>query len=396
MEVRQVPLRDRDRLGVVGHGHVDDTVGHLHIGRTDLGRLEHAETPALDHRGTAHADVRSLRGDDHVAATQDRGVPGEAVAAHDPDERDEAAQPREVQERQAIQVGDPRTVGVARAPATTFSEEHDRELLALGELEQTILLLVVPQALRPREDGVVVRHRDDAAPGDASDTADETVGGCTREQLLDRASPTLSGDDERRVLDERALVEQVRDVLTRGASTAGVPPVDGLGAPVVEHQLVTLEDLREVRRVPCASTCSATSPASTAAVVAPSIARGEDHEHVAGHHRVADADRDARDRSRARSRRRRAPSSSTRARRAARHRARVGRPPPRSPRRWPAAATRCPPFSNRSRRSRRNRRRTAPCRGEGACQVLASVHSPSRRAPCQLLVLAGTGTTNPS
>ncbi len=45
---------------------------------------------ALDHGRAAHADVRALGGDDHVAAAEQRGVAREAAARRDPDQRDAA------------------------------------------------------------------------------------------------------------------------------------------------------------------------------------------------------------------------------------------------------------------------------------------------------------------
>ena len=61
LEVRQVLLGHGDRLGLVGHGDVDDAVGDLHVDRADLLGRVHAEPAALDHRRAAHADVRVAR-----------------------------------------------------------------------------------------------------------------------------------------------------------------------------------------------------------------------------------------------------------------------------------------------------------------------------------------------
>ena len=83
-------LATATRLGLVGDDDVDDAVGPLHLDRPDRRRLVHAEPAALDHRRAAHADVRVLGGDDDVAAAEDRGVAGEAVAGVDADERHEA------------------------------------------------------------------------------------------------------------------------------------------------------------------------------------------------------------------------------------------------------------------------------------------------------------------
>ena len=67
---------------------------------------------------------------------------------------------REPQEREAVEAGDAARVGVARPPAATLGEEHDRQPQLLGELEQAVLLPVVAVALRAGQHRVVVRHRD--------------------------------------------------------------------------------------------------------------------------------------------------------------------------------------------------------------------------------------------
>src|SRR5207302_397309 len=70
-------------------------VGHLHRHRPDLLRAEDAEAAALDHGGSAHADVRVGGGDDHVAAAQDGGVAREAAAGVDSHHGHQAAEPSE-------------------------------------------------------------------------------------------------------------------------------------------------------------------------------------------------------------------------------------------------------------------------------------------------------------
>ena len=87
LEVRQVLLGDRDRRGLVGNDDVDHAVRPLHLDRSDRRRFVNAEPSAFDHRRSAHADVRVLGGDHDVAAAEQRGVAGEAVAGVDADER---------------------------------------------------------------------------------------------------------------------------------------------------------------------------------------------------------------------------------------------------------------------------------------------------------------------
>ena len=184
LEVRQVLLGDTDGGDVVGHRHVDHTVGCLHGDGTHvLGRV-HAEASALDHRGSTHADVRVLRGDDHVTASEERGIAGEAPARHDPDDGDESAQTGEEGEGHALEPRHSRVVGVARPSATALGEQHDRQPQPGHQLEQPVLLGMIALALGARQDRVVVRDHCAALAVDPSDAADQPVGGCLLDQLL--------------------------------------------------------------------------------------------------------------------------------------------------------------------------------------------------------------------
>ena len=203
MEVREVLLGNRDGFGFVGDRDVDDAVRHLHRHGPDLVGMEHAETAAFDHRGTAHADAR-VRGRDHdVAAAEQRGVAGEAATRVDPDERHEAAQRAEQVERHAVEPGEPGAVGVAGPAAAALGEEDDRKPHAFRELEQPVLLAMVLQPLCAGEHRVVVRHHDAAglAVGeqgtvDPAHAGDEAVGRSARDQIVQRSASTLCRDHE--------------------------------------------------------------------------------------------------------------------------------------------------------------------------------------------------------
>ena len=130
---------------------------------------EDAETAALDHRRSAHADVRALGRDHDVAAPEQGRVPGEAAAAGDADERHQPREPAEQVEGEAVEARHAGAVGVARTTAAALGEEHDREPLALGHLEEPVLLAMVLQALGARQHGVVVRHHHDRVAGHRPD-----------------------------------------------------------------------------------------------------------------------------------------------------------------------------------------------------------------------------------
>lgn len=133
----------------------------LHVDGADVVRVEHAEAAAFDHRRATHSDVAVGGGDDHVAATEDGGVAGKAVAGVDAHDGHQATELGEVHERQAVEAADAHHVGVARAPAAAFGEEHHRQPQRLGQLEEAVLLAMVLPALGAGQHGVVVRHRDD-------------------------------------------------------------------------------------------------------------------------------------------------------------------------------------------------------------------------------------------
>ena len=170
----------------------------------------------------------SCGGDDDVAAAEDRGVAGEAVAGVDADERDQAGQLGEPEEGEAVEAGRPGAVGVAGPAAAAFGEEHDRQPQPLGELEQAVLLAVVlqcPACRRARCSRTTWRCSGPLRPSnsvavDRADAADQAVGGRVGDQVVEVAAAALGGDDERAVLDERAVVDEVGDVLARRAPAA--------------------------------------------------------------------------------------------------------------------------------------------------------------------------------
>ncbi len=246
VEVGEVPLGGLDRLLVVRDPEVDYAVGVLDVDRPDLLGLVDAEAAALDHRRPAHPDARVLGGDDHVAAAEQGGVAGEAVAGGDPDERDQAAQLGEQVEGHAVEAGHVRPVHVARPPATALREQHHRQPPALGHLEQPVLLEVVAHALGAGENGVVVGHDHRLVAVDVADAGDEAVRRRALDELLLGAPAFLGREDQRPVLDERVGVDEVGEVLAGGAPALVVALGHRVGAVLVEAEGVAVEDRLEV------------------------------------------------------------------------------------------------------------------------------------------------------
>ena len=136
LEICEISLRRRRRLGLVLDHDVDDAVRRLNGDRSHLLRADDPQAPALDHGRAAHADRGTLRRDDHVAAAEQRGVAGEAAARGDADQRREAAEPRELREGRHVEARDAEALRVARPPAAALGEQDDRQPLLLGELER--------------------------------------------------------------------------------------------------------------------------------------------------------------------------------------------------------------------------------------------------------------------
>lgn len=106
-----------------------------------------------------------------------------------------------------------------------------------------------PRGSVPRRRGLGPLPRGHAgarSPVDSPRPRDEAVGRRTLEQLLEVAASPLSRDRERPVLDEAALVDEVADVLARGAPPSGAAAAHRLGPRVVARQRLALEHLGEV------------------------------------------------------------------------------------------------------------------------------------------------------
>ena len=184
LKIRKVFLRHGDGLLVVVHQHVDHAVAVLRCRRSDIfGRID-AETSAFDHRGPAHADVRGLRRDHDVAATEQRGIPSKTAAGIHADERNLSGELSEVLKGSAIEACHDRMVRVAWPAAAALGEKDDGKPPLLGELEHAVLLQMIHRALRPGEHGVVVRHDDTlrarlpkGRPVHAADACDHPVRG---------------------------------------------------------------------------------------------------------------------------------------------------------------------------------------------------------------------------
>ena len=254
LEIGQVFLRGARRLLLVLDQDVDDAVRRLERHRADLGRMIDAEPAALDHRRAAHADRGVLGRDDDVAAAEHRGVAGEAIAGDHADHRHEAGEPCELHEGRAVEAGHAEPVGVAGPAAAAFGIKHQRHAPVFRQRQHAVDLLVVHVALRAREHGVVIGH-DDAAGAlgaellgiDGGDAHHEAVGRRALDEIVELAAASLRRDREAAIFHERAVVDELRDVLARGA-LVGVAAALDRGRPVrIERVGLARDQLGKIR-----------------------------------------------------------------------------------------------------------------------------------------------------
>ena len=92
LKVGKICLYRVDRGEFVFDQNVDDTVWNLKRNRADFFRRVDAQSPALDHCRSAHAEGRAFGRDDYVATGNHRCVACETTAIDHGDHRHQAAQ----------------------------------------------------------------------------------------------------------------------------------------------------------------------------------------------------------------------------------------------------------------------------------------------------------------
>src|SRR5271165_4376762 len=122
LKVRKILASSLHGLHLIAHANVHHAVSGLGVYRSDLLRPEDAQSPALNHGRTAHADVRVLGGDDHVAASHQRRVARKTIARDDAHQRNLAAELGEIDEAGSIETTYGNGVGIAGPAAAAFGK----------------------------------------------------------------------------------------------------------------------------------------------------------------------------------------------------------------------------------------------------------------------------------
>ena len=218
----------------------------LHGGWANLLRLEHAQTTALHHRRTTHADIAGARGDDHIAAAQQRSIAGKAAPGDDPDHRHLTVEPGKAGKGGYVQARHNGHVHIARPPATALGKQHHRQPVLQRQTQHAVGLLVVAHALRAGQHGGVVGHGDYLVAVDLANASDHAVRRGVLDQVFFGSAAALRRHGERAVFDEAAGVTQVGDVLARAAQTLGMALGHGFGSAGVQRVCLTVPQALQV------------------------------------------------------------------------------------------------------------------------------------------------------
>jgi len=264
--VRGLPVHDgtlkvRERLagkthsiGLIGSRDVDDTVLHLHVERTDVVGVDHAESAALDHRRAAHADAGIRRRDDQVGAAEQGRIARKASTRRDPDAGHKARKPSPEREGHHVEPRDHRMIGVARAATTALGKEHNRQAASLDDVEETVLLAVPHDPLSARQHRVVIREHRAVRASLADERSvhpggpgDEPVSGRAMDEIVDTAPAALRRDRQAAVLDEAPVITEVCDVLARRSAPCPMAGGDDVGTAVVPGQAPPSQRFSEIR-----------------------------------------------------------------------------------------------------------------------------------------------------
>ncbi len=126
-----------------------------------------------------------------------------------------------------------------------------------------------------------------------ADSPDEAVGGGVLDQVVERPTAALRGDHEGAVLDERAVVDEVGEVLAGRASPALPTPCHRRRSARVEPSFVAFDDIGEVgarHRLPVL----AGRLGRDGSVLAVAVTVGDGHDGLVEHEQaVTDEDRRA-------------------------------------------------------------------------------------------------------
>ena len=142
---------------------------------------------------------------------------------------------------------------VAGPPAAAFAHQHERQAQLLRSIDQAVRLFVALVALCAGKHRPVIRH--DRRPArllavqarvDRPQPGDDAVVGAEPQKLVAAAARALVGQGEHAVFDETALIDQIGDVLARGAHAQRVPLGHRAGPALVGHRPAAFEHLGQI------------------------------------------------------------------------------------------------------------------------------------------------------
>ena len=230
LKIAQILLGDPNRIAFILGEDIDDAVGFLHLDRTDFLGFEYPKTAAFDHRRTTHADVRSACCNDHIAAAKYRRVARETAPRSNANQGRHRRHARPQLEAAHV----PAAFRVSGTSAAAFAEEYRRQSPALRGLDQSIHFAVVVRALSAGKHRIVICHHRTSggiiaeAPAiNPSQAHDHAVSRSLLDQLLQGMSLAACCHHQAAVLDEGSRIEEIVDILARGALPGFAAPLHG-------------------------------------------------------------------------------------------------------------------------------------------------------------------------
>jgi hypothetical protein len=144
------------RFALIGNTHIDNAIHYLSCNGANVGWLDRTKTTAFDHCRAGHADICILCCNDHVATSKQCCVARKAITRRNTNKRRQARQLRERCERHHVQPRDAWRISIAWSASPAFGKQHNRQTIALCDLEEPVFLSMVDETLRARQHGVVV------------------------------------------------------------------------------------------------------------------------------------------------------------------------------------------------------------------------------------------------
>jgi hypothetical protein len=206
--------------------------------------------PPFDHGRAAHADVAAPRGNDDVAAAQQRRIPAKQRPATIPTT---GTWPLSRAKLAKVATCRPATMGMSTSPGRPPppSANSTTGSCSAGPAQHAVGLLVVAHALRAGQHrgvvghGTAVRDAGEETTIDAADAGDHAVGRGVLDQVFLRRR-RLCRHRQGAVFDKAAGVAQIGQILARAAQAQGMALGHSLGAAGILCESLAVHQAQQI------------------------------------------------------------------------------------------------------------------------------------------------------